>query len=164
MMSKILLIAALAAKAYAQNLTAVLTSSPDLSNLTSIISANPALLSALSGASNITILAPSNQAFAALQNSSAASLLTNNDPTAITALLQYHVLKGTYPASAIKNTPAFIPTLLNATQFTNVTGGQVVEAITQGNSVEIYSGLLSKSTVTKPVGLTDHYVDFSDIL
>ena len=75
-----------------------------------------------------------------------------NDTTAIEAILSYHVLAGTYPASDITSTPAFIPTLLNNTAYSNVTGGQVVEAVAQGTSVEFYSGLLANSTVTTAVG------------
>jgi len=75
-------------------------------------------------------------------------MMMNNDTAAIQALLMYHVLNGTYPASAVKATPAFLPTLLNSSMYANVTGGQVVEAVTQGTSVEFYSGLLQNSTVT----------------
>ena len=147
---KYLSLAALAAGSSAQmmNLTSVLASQPSLSNLTSFVSMFPQLLSTLSTATNVTILAPSNEAFAAILNS---SIIAQNNSAAIQALLMYHVLNGTYPASAVKSTPAFIPTLLNNPMYANVTGGQVVEAVTQGTSVEFYSGLLQNSTVTTAV-------------
>ena len=153
MQFKYLSLAALAAGASAQtmNLTATLMSNADLTNLTSYVSLFPDLLTTLSMATNITILAPSNEAFAAFLNSSAGMAVTLNDTAAIQAILSYHVLNGTYPASSIMSTPAFIPTLLNNPSYSNVTGGQVVEAVTQGSSVEIYSGLLANSTVTTPV-------------
>ena len=153
MRSTILLIAALAAKSSGQmmNLTAALTSNPSLSNLTSYVSMFPSLLSGLSNATNVTILAPSNEAFAAFLTGPMATTLTSGDATNAQALLMYHVLKGTYPASAIKAMPAFVPTMLESTGYTNVTGGQRVEAVTQGQSVEFYSGLLQNSTVTTPV-------------
>lgn len=153
MYTKSFVLAALTARASAQmmNLTAALTSNPSLSNLTTFVSSFPALLSTLSNATNITILAPSDEAFATFTQSSMGSALTMNNSEAIQALLQYHVLQGTYPASAINDMPAFVPTLLNDSRYANVTGGQVVEAVTQGMSVEIYSGLLANSTVTTPV-------------
>ena len=142
--------AALVAGAYAQsmNLTAALTSTPDLSNLTQYVSLFPELLSTLGSATNITILAPSNEAFAKFLSGPSASTITNNDTTAIQAILQYHVLNGTYPASAITDTPAFVPSLLNDPTYANVTGGQVVQAVRQSDSVVFYSGLLANSTVT----------------
>jgi uncharacterized surface protein with fasciclin (FAS1) repeats len=66
----------------------------------------------------------------------------------VTALLQYHVLNGSVPASAFTTTAQFIPTLLTNTSFANVTGGQVVMGILSGKTVEVFSGLKEKSTVT----------------
>ncbi|KAL9609305.1 MAG: hypothetical protein Q9167_005923 [Letrouitia subvulpina] len=155
MHSKVIALTALAASALAQmdmgnsSLTSVLSSAADLSNLTSFVSQFPQLLTTLSSATNITILAPSNEAFGKFLQSPAASAVTANDSNAIQALLSYHVLNGTYPAAAVKETPAFIPTLLNNPAYANVTGGQVVEAIAQDDSVVFFSGLLSNSTVTK---------------
>ena len=150
MQLKHLSLAALAAGSSAQtmNITAALSSQPSLSNLTAIVGMVPGLASYLATASNITILAPSDEAFAAIMNS---SIITQNNTAAIQALLQYHVLNGTYPAAAVKSMPAFIPTVLNESMYSNVTGGQVVEAVTQGTSVEFYSGLLQNSTVTTAV-------------
>lgn len=62
----------------------------------------------------------------------------------------YHVLQGTYPASAITNQSAFIPTALTNTSYTNVTGGQRVEAMTSGQNVEFVSGLLQNVSVVQP--------------
>ena len=157
MQFKYLSLAALAVGVSAQtmNLTATLMSNANLTNLTSYVSLFPSLLSSLSMATNITILAPSNDAFAAFLNSSAGMAIGLNDTTAIEAILSYHVLNGTYPASSIMSTPAFIPTMLNNPAYSNVTGGQVVEAVAQGTSVEFYSGLLANSTVTTAVGEHD---------
>lgn len=69
-------------------------------------------------------------------------------PDMINALLTYHVLNGTYPASAFTNTSQFIPTMLMNSTYTNVTGGQVVEAMLSGDNVTITTGLLSTSMVT----------------
>ena len=105
-------------------------SSPDLTNLTTYVSLFPDLLTQLSMATNVTILAPSNEAFAAFLNSSVGAALATNDTAAIEAVLMYHVLNGTHPAASIMSTPAFVPTMLTNTVYANVTGGQVVEAVT----------------------------------
>ena len=134
-----------------QNLTSVLGSTPELSNLTALLtSVTPDLAATLSTASNITILAPSNDAIGAFLSSNASSALANNTDY-ISALLQYHVLQGIIPASAITDTATFPQTLANSSSgLVNVTGGQVVEAVTGDGDVLIFSGLLQGSTVTTP--------------
>ncbi|KAI4157481.1 MAG: hypothetical protein L6R39_000666 [Caloplaca ligustica] len=158
MYSHFFTIAALAAIASAQNSTSsnstsssslidLLGSTPSLSSLSAAVVGVPGLAGVLGSATNITILAPSNDAFAKFMESPAAAALAANDTAAIQALLTYHVLNGTYPASAVTQTPAFIPTLLNNSAYANVTGCQVVEAVRQGDNVVFYSGLLSNSSV-----------------
>ncbi|KAG4434553.1 hypothetical protein IFR05_009969 [Cadophora sp. M221] len=140
--------AALVAGASAQSLTDVLAANNgSLSSLTSLLTANPDLVGALSQAQNITILAPSNDALAAFLNSTAGAAAAT-DAGAVAALLTYHVLNGTYPASAFTNSSQFLPTLLSNSSYTNVTGGQVVEARLRGETASIFTGLLSDSNVT----------------
>lgn len=95
---------------------------------------------------NITILAPNNDALASFINSTAGAG-ASTDPSALAALLTYHVLNGSYPGSAFTNTSAFIPTFLSNSSYANVTGGQVVKASLSGTNVSITSGLLSQSRV-----------------
>jgi uncharacterized surface protein with fasciclin (FAS1) repeats len=133
-----------------QNLNATLSGNEQLSNLTTFLGLAPDLLQALSNATNITILAPSNEAFANFANSSLAADVTA-DPGLLAAVLQYHVLNGTYTASQITNQSAFLPTMLQNSSYANVTGGQVVEAVMIGNETVFYSGLLQNSTVTSAV-------------
>ncbi|PMD19229.1 Fasciclin-domain-containing protein, partial [Hyaloscypha hepaticicola] len=148
MQLKNLLPLALGAVASAQtlNLTQLLASQSSLSNLTSLLSGYPSLVSALGSATGITILAPNNAAFSTFLSSTAGKAAASNSGL-VEALLTYHVVNGTYPASAFKTTPAFVPTLLTNTTYANVTGGQRVEGLLNGTSVEIFSGLLSESTV-----------------
>lgn len=131
-----------------QDLNATLSSQPNLSNLTTFLNLNPQLIEQLSNASNLTVLAPSDEAFAALANSSAGEALAT-DPSLIGALLQYHILNGTFTSQSITNESTFVPTLLTNSSYTNVTGGQVVEAILIGNDTVFYSGLLQNATVTQ---------------
>lgn len=153
MLTKALTIAALAAAATAQqgrNLTAALASLPQLSNLTTYLQLYPAVVSQLSTAQNVTLLAPSNAAFAKLMNSSAAGAL--NDTQLIESTFLYHVLNGTFFASAVKETPQFIPTYLGPqTNETLLKPAAVVECLKVGNDVKIFSGILTESTVTSAV-------------
>ncbi|KAF2687184.1 FAS1 domain-containing protein [Lentithecium fluviatile CBS 122367] len=154
MQLKHITLVALASYAFAQDssepqsLNATLSGNEQLSNLTSFLGLAPELLIALSNATNITILAPSNEAFAAFANSSAAASVAS-DPGLLAAVLQYHVLNGTYTASQITKMSAFVPTLLTNETYANVTGGQVVEAVTIGNETVFYSGLLQNATVSQ---------------
>ncbi|KAI4655384.1 hypothetical protein J4E93_000096 [Alternaria ventricosa] len=148
-MLKQLSVLALAGFALAQNetvpdLAAALNSTDELSTLQSVIPAG--VLESLAGLTNITILAPSNSAFGKIDNETLSSLTSNEG--LLTALLQYHVLNGTFRSTDITNTSTFVPTALTNPMFTNVTGGQVVEAIAMDDSVMFYSGLLANSTVT----------------
>jgi uncharacterized surface protein with fasciclin (FAS1) repeats len=121
-----------------------------LTLFTDLLSADPTLLNALAGLSNITILAPSNNALAAFTNSSAGMSAATN-PGLLAATLTYHVLNGTYRSTDITNKTAFVHTLLNNATYANVTGGQVVGALSNGSAVDIYSGLLSSSLVSQAV-------------
>lgn len=145
------------------SLAQALNSTSELSQLQGVLGLNPGLLETLGGANNITILAPSNDAFGEIDNATLAGLAQNTG--LLTAILQYHVLNGTYRADAISNTSAFVPTLLTNSLFTNVTGGQVVEAIKRDDNVTFYSGLLSNSSVsTADVNFTGGVIHVIDRL
>ncbi|KAF1365331.1 Fasciclin-domain-containing protein [Lizonia empirigonia] len=130
-------------------LAQALNSSTDLSSLAGLLAAPglASLVEALGSVQNITILAPSNAAFTAAGNETLGALTA--DEGLLTALLRYHVLNGTVPASAITNQSQFVPTLLTNPMYTNVTGGQVVNAKVTGETVNIFSGALANSTVTQ---------------
>lgn len=143
------MLAELVAAAAGQDLTQILMSQPSLSNLTTYLQLYPNILSELSSMSNITVLAPSNQAFMAALNSSTSNTFSANMTDAITALFSYHVLNGTY--NNFTNMPEFVTTALMPGTYANVTGGQAVEAIASSNmtnaTTTFFSGLLQKSTV-----------------
>ncbi|OLN89654.1 Fasciclin-like arabinogalactan protein-like protein 7 [Colletotrichum chlorophyti] len=140
---------AMASTAAAQNLTAALASQNNtLSALTTLLGSQPGLVSSLSQAQNLTILAPSNDALEAfLQSPGAAEAAT--DAGLIAAILQYHVLNGTYYASNFTDEPQFIHTLLQNQTYANVTEGQVVQAQTVDGNVHFFSALRENSTVTE---------------
>lgn len=141
---------ALASAAAAQTLVETLQSDSDLSTLLNLPSKYPDLVKTLESASDVTVLAPTNEAFTEWSTTPLGERIsTSND--AVQALLSYHVLGAKVPASAFKTTPAFVPTLLNTPAFTNVTGGQVVEGKLNGTTIEITSGALEVSKVVKGV-------------
>ncbi|KAI9654823.1 MAG: hypothetical protein M1821_005817 [Bathelium mastoideum] len=132
----------------AQSLTSVLQGNSDLSTLTSTLQKFPSLVQTLGGAKNITILAPSNEAFNALF-ATPAGQAAQSDVGLLQAVLEYHVINGSYPASSIPSTGAFVPTLLTNSSYTNVTGGQVVEGISSNGNVTFFSGNKATSNVTQ---------------
>ncbi|KAL8669573.1 MAG: hypothetical protein Q9168_005842 [Polycauliona sp. 1 TL-2023] len=149
-------VAALAATALAQNITNT-TSTPDgqslaqllgstasLSMLASVIKGVPGLGDLLGQATNVTVLAPSNDAFM-------KAGMADADTDTLQALILYHLINGSMMSDAVTEMPAFLPTMLNNSMYTNVTGGQVVEAVKQDDKVLFYSGLLNNATVTEAV-------------
>ncbi|RDI78777.1 hypothetical protein Vi05172_g11130 [Venturia inaequalis] len=100
---------------------------------------------------NVTILAPSDSAFIAFNQTATVNQTT---PGAILAALQYHVLSGRYPIMSQVQAPLigpgdephFLPTLLNNASYTNVTGGQRVELTYTTTSV-FRSGLHRDSSI-----------------
>lgn len=119
-----------------------------------LLSNNTSILESLQDASNITILAPSNDALRSLLNSSVV-MEAEDLQGLVTAVLTYHVLNGTFYAANVTDTPAFIPTLLSNSSYENVTGAQVVEALASQSgdetTVSFYSGLKAQANVTEAV-------------
>ncbi|KAK8090507.1 hypothetical protein PG994_000012 [Apiospora phragmitis] len=147
------------------DLAALLASQPDLSTLLELVSLVDGLAETLAAASNITIVAPTNQAFVAGQ-----AVELRNDTIAIGALLANHVFRGAYPAEAITDLPTFAQTLLddsymNAVQpFSNFTGGAYNGLVKNGKDVCVLSGEQTISTVTEAdiklgEGITIHKID-----
>ena len=147
-----LAVAALASVASAQNLTEVLSGIPSLSNLTSYLQLLPSVATALAAAQDVTLLAPSNDAFTKLLSSPAAASFNLNDTAFVDAFFSYHVVVGTRYASSFNTTPEFLPTaLLPSTNYTLLQPGAAVEAVATNSSVVFTSGLLTQSTVTSAV-------------
>merc|ERR1712039_640241 len=143
------------------NLTALLSGTDSLSSLNDLVGNYPDFAATLASWENVTILAPSNDALETLMNSDAGSMLDNDQ--FVQSLLRYHVLQSTVYASDITQTPVFAPTYLNSSMYSNVTGGQVVEARMQDDEVQFVSGLKQVSTVAQPnVNYTNGVVHIID--
>ena len=159
MRPQLLHLLSLAAIAVAQDLVSVLQSQPDLSTLLElVVLAN--LTDVLTSATNITVVAPTNNAFAARAQSDdpeGVAIRYKNDSATVGALLRNHVFQGYYPSSAIGEVPTFAQTLVmpdekNAIQpFTAMTGGQYNGLVLNGDNVEVLSAEFTVSTVTEAV-------------
>jgi uncharacterized surface protein with fasciclin (FAS1) repeats len=152
----------IAGSAYAQgDIAALLASQEDLSTLLELVGLVDGLTDTLAAASNITIVAPTNQAFAEVPRDTpeGQAIENKNDTIAIGALLANHVFKGVYQSNVITDVPIFAQTLLdssyvNAIQpFSNFTGGAYNELVKNGEDVCIVSGELTVSTVTAAVSI-----------
>lgn len=141
------------------NLDALLASQDDLSTLLELVGLVDGLAETLSSASNITIFAPTNDAFAAVPRDvpEGEAIEYENDTIAIGALLANHVFQGVYPAEVITDIPTFAQTLLNSSYvnarqpFSNFTGGAYNGLVKNGDEVCVLSGEQTISTVTEAV-------------
>ncbi|EMC98441.1 hypothetical protein BAUCODRAFT_32482 [Baudoinia panamericana UAMH 10762] len=129
-------------------LSSLIASNQNLSGLNTLLTAYPSIAQSLANATNVTLFAPSNQAIQAL-TSGLGALSTADTNALVSALLSYHVVPGRIYASNISSTPSFPHTNLTNPMFSNVTGGQVVEARLQGTSAQIISGMKMTSNVTQ---------------
>ncbi|KAI0168070.1 FAS1 domain-containing protein [Pestalotiopsis sp. NC0098] len=154
------------------DLAALLASQDDLSTLLELVGLVDGLAETLSSASNITIVAPTNQAFANVPRDipEGAAIEFRNDTVAIGALLSNHVFKGVYPSHVVTNVPTFAQTLLDDSfitaqqPFSNFTGGAYNGIVKNGDDVCILSGEQTISTVTQAditlgEGITIHKID-----
>jgi uncharacterized surface protein with fasciclin (FAS1) repeats len=150
----------LLASASAQGLLGILQADPDLSTLVEVIGIVPGLASSLNSSSNITILAPTNEAFETLLNAprNAENLaIDERIANATNILLDYHVIRGQYPSSAFEETPTFVSTLFTdqLTYFgnarTNVTGGQHLGLYAADGAARVLCGDLQYVEVVEAV-------------
>lgn len=148
-----------------QTLGDVLTAqAATLSTLTSFLQSEETIYEVFNNAKDVTLLAPSNDALAKLNNSPIVNQLLA-DPQFLTAFLSYHVLNGTFYASNLTAEPTqFIPTLLDLNGYSNVTGGQRLQVKTDGNGgVTFVSGDGTISAVSSAnynyTGGTIHVID-----
>lgn len=140
----------LSATSLAQSLSSLLGNDESLRGLFGVLKTQPDIVSSLSTAKNVTVLAPSNDAFSSFMKSPMAMMANNST---IKALLGYHVLEGVYMSSDFMEMPQFLPTMLMDKRFANFTmgGKQVVEAALEDEKYNLYSGLHMKSSVSKAV-------------
>ncbi|POS87697.1 hypothetical protein EPUL_000452, partial [Erysiphe pulchra] len=135
-----------------QDLNYLLSHEKKLSTFYSFIQKFPQVLLKLPSYSGVTILAPNNEAFKKIPYTVLDEAFKNEDQDIVTSVLEYHILQGTKDAASLEpGKPIFLPTLLTSTEWTNVSGGQRVQAVKQaGNAVIFVSGKGERSTLTQP--------------
>ncbi|KAI9864737.1 MAG: hypothetical protein M1824_004644 [Vezdaea acicularis] len=121
----------LATAVLSQSLLDAINAIPDLSTLAGFIERDPTINETYSTASNVTLFAPSNEAFAAAVASPVGYLL--NDPDIVHQALAYVLVNGTWPSTAFSTVPSFYSSFLTNSSWTNVTGGAPVEVVVEGN-------------------------------
>lgn len=141
------------------NIAALLKSQPDLTTLLELVALVDGLADTLAKSSNITIFAPTNQAFADVPRDipEGEAVEFRNNTIAIGALLANHIFKGVYPSNVITEIPTFAQTMLDISYidsrqpFSNFTGGAYNGLVKNGYDVCVLSGEQTVSTVTEAV-------------
>ena len=143
---------ALAQEQSTQDLTQLLRSNQNLSEFTTLLTSYGDIYANLSFQSQVTILAPNNDAFNKIPYSSLGPAFEANQSQIVRSVLQYHILPGLHPSTSYNGTFSFDKTWLENTSYTNVTGGQAVGGVQQSGPVNIFtSGMGSRSTLVQPV-------------
>lgn len=101
---------------------------------------------------NVTLFAPSNDAFKLLQTQNPNFTGLASNETFITNLLLYHAVPSVIMASKFNTTPAFVPTLLSVSGPGMATGASAMQKVSlqlMGAAAMIFSGYKQMSMVTK---------------
>lgn len=88
----------------------------------------PEVSQMLMSTNNLTIMAPSNDAFNKLFEENPMAKEMVNNKTFVTSLLQYHVMSGMIMSNNFMETPMFVPTMLSMTPMMS-SGSQSAEAM-----------------------------------
>lgn len=122
-----------------------------LSSLNGYIANSTRLTNVLATADNFTLLAPSDTAFDKWLGQSG----TPKAEADIEETLLYHLLHGGFPTIGITAVPQFASSNLPNGVVANVTGGQVVEAVTDSTGTpQFLSGNKTASTISSAVRYT----------
>ncbi|KAL8855085.1 MAG: hypothetical protein Q9221_000282 [Calogaya cf. arnoldii] len=134
-----------------RDLTQLLQSNKNLSQFTTLLTSYGDIYANLSFQSDVTILAPTDEAFNKIPYSSLGPAFEANQSQIIRSILQYHILPGLHPAGGYNGSFTFDKTWLQNNSYTNVTGGQVVGGVQQAGNVNVFtSGLGTRSTLVTP--------------
>lgn len=134
------------------NFSATVAQHSDLTSLSYYLGLIADFTSTIDKSQNITILAPSNDAFSKVLTQPQSQFSQGKIFGFMDVVLSYHVLNGTWPSSNFGNVPAFIPTQLEDRLWTSLSGSQVVEGYKQNGPVTFLSGQKNQTTVKTPVG------------
>jgi uncharacterized surface protein with fasciclin (FAS1) repeats len=126
--------------AIGQDVLSVLSSRASLLAFTTLISTHPNLVH-IAEAGNFTILAPTNQAFDLFFTlQTPVTNYSTWDQTEV--LLSYHILQGVHTRGFVTAIPQFLYTSLKDPRYTNVTGGQTIQAVLR-NDQAVFRGAVN---------------------
>ena len=150
------LAATILAQNKSQSLTELLNNQENLTDFTTLLTTQYADIYAnLTYQKEVTLLAPSNAAFAKIPYQSLHTAFENNRSDIIRSVLEYHVIPGIHRADSYNGSFTFTPTWMSNNNYTNVTGGQVVGGVQQAGNVNVFtSGFGSRSTLAEAVSLS----------
>lgn len=109
----------------------------------------PSLGQTLASTTDITILAPSDEAFAKVMKSDPIFAQNANNATFVSELLRYHIVTGKTSESMFPVKPKHASTWLENPS-ANVTGAQKVALTLKGDRAVVFSGYKQMSTVSRP--------------
>ncbi|KEF52441.1 uncharacterized protein A1O9_11682 [Exophiala aquamarina CBS 119918] len=142
-----------------QDILTILKQQTGISTFTGFLEQLPDLVEILNQGT-FSVLIPDDDAFSAF---TAKNPSTTSDEEALLALLQYHIANGTHPSATFGLQPLFVPTLLSNANYTNVTGGQVVELARFNDTPTIVTGVKAESRFVEAdiffIGGLIHIVD-----
>ncbi|KAF4555775.1 Fasciclin domain-containing protein 2 [Elsinoe fawcettii] len=137
------------------SLQAAIAATPNIATFGRLVNDNSAVRSLLSQQTNITILAPGNDAITRFLTTPEGQRF-QREPDYATAVLAYHVLKGTVAAADFVRLAdqaggvRAYDSFLESGRFANVPGGQNVEVLADDDGVDVVSGLIRNGSVTAP--------------
>ena len=126
----------------AQYLPGMATDVPELSTFFKLINSTSDLYNRIQQGV-VTVLAPTNDAMA-------NAGLTNNhsiSTSQLEAILNYHILHGYHSSASFSSPMAFFPSLLEDSEYTNKSGGQVVGSTKVDGTSTVVSALWSESKI-----------------
>jgi uncharacterized surface protein with fasciclin (FAS1) repeats len=124
-----------------QSILEIASENPQLAQLVAALEA-AGLTDELERAGPITLFAPNNEAFAALDQADLQALLA--DPSSLGDILQYHVVEGSYPASELSDGQT-LTTLQGSDLTVSMQGGTVTVGdaeVVQPDAAEASNGVI----------------------
>ncbi|KAK1983076.1 fasciclin domain-containing protein [Colletotrichum cereale] len=120
-----------------------------LSTFMTLLAKVPELNETLSKTIDVTILAPSDDAFAQAMQVDPTFARRATNASFVADLLKYHIVTGKTMAASFPDVPKFAHTMFE-TPASNMTGSQRVELVRKGEHARVFSGYKQMSAVTNP--------------
>lgn len=146
-----LLFLVLVSHAQGYSLIDVLQQYSELSTFARYVNSSVSLRTLISSADNVTLFAPSKDAFETWLSTQSPSLRDEGND-ALEAVIRYNLTHGQFSALSISRQSQFAASFLANSLYANVTGGQRVELVTDGSgNPQIVSGNKTVTGITTKV-------------